>query len=307
METLYLKTLIVTAEKGSFSKAAAELCITQSAVSQRVKFLEERYGCELLDRSGPVMMLTAAGEAVVRKAQAILDIEKTLQDELKKFTGRQRLSICCTPSFGIAHMPKVLNRFMLRNADIVDLKFMFYSPEQAVKGLAEREFDIGIIEHCEDLDLADFHTATLPRDELVFVSAPSLGIPTPLVTIERLFEERLITRKDGCSSKKLLRLNLASIGKELEGFRSTVVYDDLHLTVDTVLDGGGVAFVSSCLVNKYLESGRLKQHRVEGFCHSRQRTVALSRSKVQDRLVSDFLACLDTLFTDQCHRSSCPT
>lgn len=43
METMYLKTLIVAAEKGSFSKASTELCITQSAVSQRIKFLEERY------------------------------------------------------------------------------------------------------------------------------------------------------------------------------------------------------------------------------------------------------------------------
>jgi len=44
METRYLKTLVATVEEGSFSRAAEVLYITQSAVSQRIKFLEEHFG-----------------------------------------------------------------------------------------------------------------------------------------------------------------------------------------------------------------------------------------------------------------------
>lgn len=300
METMYLKTLIVAAEKGSFSKASTELCITQSAVSQRIKFLEERYGCELLDRTGPVVMLTPAGEMVVKKAQAMLEIEKSLQDELQKFTGRQSLSICCTPSFGTAFLPGVLNCFMQRNADTVDLKFMFSTPEQAVKGLAERDFDIGIIEHCDGLDLSEFQKVDLPKDELVFISSPSLGIPSPIADIEQLKAQRLIARKDGCSSKKLLRHNLSAMGCEIEDFRSTVIYDDLRLTVETVLAGGGISFVSTSLVRKQLDEQTLREHRVEGFCHNRYRTVAVSRRKSNDPFVKDFLMCVKTEFDELC-------
>lgn len=300
METLYLKTLLVAADKGSFSKAAADLCITQSAVSQRIKFLEERYGCELLDRSGPVALLTPAGEMVVKKAQAILELEHALHEELQKFHGKQRLSLCCTPSFGISYLPGILNRFMMGNADIVDLKFMFYTPEQAVKGLTEREFDIGIIEHCEDLDLSEFTTIPLPKDELVFVSAPALGLESPVAAIDTLLEQRLITRKDGCSSKKLLRLNLDALGRELEDFKSMVIYDDLRLTVETVLSGGGISFMSTSLIHRHLRSGTLLEHRVAGFCHSRFRTVALGRVKRNDALVEDFLECISSEFAERC-------
>ena len=52
MELLYLKTLVEVVRTGSLSRAADILCVTQPAVSRRIKFLEDQYGYELLDRSG---------------------------------------------------------------------------------------------------------------------------------------------------------------------------------------------------------------------------------------------------------------
>jgi len=71
METQYLKTLLAVLELNSFSKAADALCVTQSAVSQRIRFLEECYGLKLLDKSGKLNMPTAAGLIVKKKAEQI--------------------------------------------------------------------------------------------------------------------------------------------------------------------------------------------------------------------------------------------
>ena len=68
METRYLNTLVAVVETGTFSKASESLHITQSAVSQRIKFLEEHFGQQLLDRSGQRLALTAAGQLVFNKA-----------------------------------------------------------------------------------------------------------------------------------------------------------------------------------------------------------------------------------------------
>ena len=62
METRYLNTLVASVEAGTFSKAAEILHITQSAVSQRIKFLEDHFGQQLLDRSGQRLALTSAGK-----------------------------------------------------------------------------------------------------------------------------------------------------------------------------------------------------------------------------------------------------
>jgi DNA-binding transcriptional LysR family regulator len=293
METTYLKTLVVAARTGSFSKTALELNITQSAVSQRIKFLEERFGNQLFDRSGAVLVPTDAGNIVIRKAESILLLEHELQDELKRMHGKSRFSHSCTPTFGIVYLPRVLNDFMLKNADVVDLKFIFSTPELALKGLQENEFDVSVIEHCDDMDLSEFLTVGLTKDELVFVSSPSLDLPTPVVTFDRLLQERLIARKEGCSSRKLLNLNLTMLGRSLAEFDRMVIYDDLRLTIQTVLAGGGIAFVSRSLVQDHLDAGRLMEHRVDGFCHHRQRTVAVNRKKKDEPIIKDFL---DSLF-----------
>lgn len=296
METVYLKTLVVAARAGSFSKAATQLCITQSAVSQRVKFLEDRYGYQLLDRSGSVLAPTEVGRIVLDKAERILLIEKELEERLKQVGGKMRLSLCCTPTFGIVCLPQVLNSFVLQNADVVDLKFLLYSPEQAIKGLHDNEFDIAVIEHCEDLELAEFQTFELPRDELIFISSPTLNLTELEIDLDTLLRQRLIARKEGCSSRKLLTLNLAAQGRSLSEFRSMIIYDDLRLMIDTVVEGSGIAFVSKSLVSRQLREGTLRGHRVNGFCSSRLRTLVLNRNRHMERILQNFVECIYVSF-----------
>ena len=296
METVYLKTLVVAAKTGSFSKAATELCITQSAVSQRIKFLEDRYGHQLLDRSGPILVATNVGELVLEKAERILQLEAELHKEIRQFSAKPRLSICCTPTFGIVYLPKVLNKFILHNDDAAELKFMFYTPEQAVKGLRENEFDIGIIEHCESTDLSEFTTHALPEDELIFISSPALHLPSPEIDIGLLLQQRLIARKEGCSSRKMLELNLAGQGHTLGDFSRMIVYDDLRLSIETVVNGGGVSFVSRNLVQEQLGNGSLRDHRVNAFCHTRLRTVTLNKKRNLDTTLESFMDCVFSTF-----------
>lgn len=70
MELAYLKTLLEMVDTGSFSKAADNLYVTQSAVSRRIKFMEDQYGYPLLDRSGPNLLLTDAGTVVADQLAA---------------------------------------------------------------------------------------------------------------------------------------------------------------------------------------------------------------------------------------------
>ncbi|WP_303720662.1 LysR family transcriptional regulator [Malonomonas rubra] len=292
MDTRYLRTLVKAVEAGSFSKAAEELNLTQSAVSQRIKFLEERFGHKLLDRSGSKLVLTSAGELVMESAQRVLAIQDTLISDLQRLHNKQRISLCCTPTFGTVYLASVLNSFMLENSTTVDLKFLFNSPDDAIEGVRNHEFDLAVIEHCCETDLSGLMICPLPNDKLVFVSSPSLKLPPPQIELQTLLEMRILTRKDGCSSKRLVCAGLEKAGKQLEDFNGVVTSDDLHLTCQTVLNGGGISFMSKEMVKGYLENGQMVAHEVKDFPHERCRSVILDKDRIEDKLLRSFVNCV---------------
>lgn len=280
MESIYLKSLIEVVKVGSFSKAAENLCVTQSAVSRRIKFLEDGFGLPLLDRTGPVLVPSEAGLIVIEKASRMLDLEQELLKDLKGVRVQAGVVFCCTPAFGIAYLPHIMKEFMLTNAGLSDMSFFFDVPEKVVEGVREGIYDLGVIEHCECLDLKELSMHTLPNDEVLFVSSPNLGLRQGVVSIEELTGFTLYTRKEGCCSRKFLDLNMKKLGRDSSEFGRTVIYDDLHLILQSVVEGMGIGFISRSVVETYLTEGILREHRVNGFNHSRRRTF-LSGSPVK--------------------------
>ncbi len=283
--------MIAAVEAGTFSKAAELLHITQSAVSQRIKFLEEYFGQQLLDRSGQRLVLTPAGQVVFSKARDILDKEKELLSCLQNSVAQKRLSICCTPTFGMAYLPQVLSNFIKVHSDLSDLKFIFLQPEAALKGLRHEEFDLAVVEHRLDMDFSGFERFSMPDDEMLIVAAATspLAAGDKVVTVEDLKSYRLFARRDGCSSKELMRWNLKGLGHDFEDFSGVLVSDDLRFTIQSVLSGDGIAYLSQGLVSSYLESGQMVGLRVEGFEHRRGRSVVLLPQKSEDDLLKELL------------------
>ena len=291
METRYLNTLITVVEAGTFSKASEILHITQSAVSQRIKFLEDHFGQNLLDRSGQRLALTPAGQVVFDKAKDILEKEKELLNCLEQSVAQKRLSFCCTPTFGMAFLPKVLSNFLRVHSDMNDLKFIFLQPEQALRGLRFEEYDLAVIEHHPSLVFSGFDRFTLPDDDMVLVVSSTKPPPNidGHINIENLKDFRLYARRDGCSSKELMRCNLKACGLDFSDFSSVVVSDDLRFTMQAVIAGECMSFLSQSLVQSYLDSGEMIGLQVKGFEHRRGRSVVLLPQKKEDPFIQELI------------------
>ena len=82
MDTRQLAAFCAVVERKSFSEAAERLGVTQPAVSQQIRSLEERLGQQLLDRSGRRVEPTEAGNRLYRSAQRMLALERQLLDEV---------------------------------------------------------------------------------------------------------------------------------------------------------------------------------------------------------------------------------
>lgn len=311
MESIYLKTLVEVVRTGSLSRAAESLHVTQPAVSKRIKFMEEQYGCPLLGYTGNRMRPTPAGELVYEKARALLEIEAELVNSLHLMSGKARIAFACTPAFGIAHLPAILRDFMLTCADMAELKFVSSTPVQMQQGLSEGLFDAAVMESCEEFDLSAFEVQALPDAEVLFVTSDAVSLPDPVASIDALFDTPIFTRREGCCSRTLLEKGLRDVGRGLNDFRRVIVIDDLPVLIQAVLAGEGVSFLPVDLLGDQIRAGRVRTHRVVGFQHGRRRALVLSQPSRDGDSVSRLAAtvlrhfspggeCAPPIATDSC-------
>jgi Transcriptional regulator len=127
MDTQSLKAFIAVAEQKSFSAAAESLYLTQSAVSKRIKQLEEQLGTTLFDRHNRTISLTEAGEALLPRAQHILDLVSDTELELENISGdiSGSLTLATSHHIGLHRLPPVLRKFVHAHPNVdLDLQFM---------------------------------------------------------------------------------------------------------------------------------------------------------------------------------------
>jgi len=95
VETGHLQTIVAVAQSGSFSKAAEDLHVTQSAISQSIKSLETKINAKLFKRSGRKVVLTPEGENLFLFARDFLErMEETvskIQENKNTMSGKIRI------------------------------------------------------------------------------------------------------------------------------------------------------------------------------------------------------------------------
>lgn len=118
---------LMVAELRSFTAAGAALHITQSAVSNLVKDLEDQIGVQLFDRGRRVVKLTAAGKIFFEKASRAQDVFRSMEQCATELHDARihRVRIAAAPLLGCTLIPLLAYRFMRRypemRVELVDL------------------------------------------------------------------------------------------------------------------------------------------------------------------------------------------
>jgi DNA-binding transcriptional LysR family regulator len=133
------------AARGSFSAAAEELYLSQSAVSQQVAALEREVGLPLLVRTPQGPRLTDAGRALVRHADAAIARLEQAEHELAAIAGLAggELRIASFPSASVTLLTEALSRFRAAHP-AVEISVTEAEPEESVPQLRAAEIDLAI-------------------------------------------------------------------------------------------------------------------------------------------------------------------
>lgn len=188
----HIHYFLAVAEHRGFTRAATALHVSQPALSQQIRQLEESLGAQLFDRSGRHIQLTDAGEAwlgYAKNALRSLEEGKRAIHDVEDLS-RGSLRVAVTPTFTSWLIGPLMATFYARYPDIT-LALQEMSQEKMEELLLNDELDIGIA--FDDVHSADIDVLPLLKESLALVVSESHPLAQQeCVALSQLNSERLI-------------------------------------------------------------------------------------------------------------------
>jgi len=287
-----LKVFCDVVETGSFSTAASQNFITQSAVSQQLRALEAKYRCKLLERSRSGAKPTPQGDILYRASRDIIDryreVETELQHSGKVIDGHLRVAIVY--SVGLHELPAYLKEYLRRYPE-VNVHVEYARPNRIYENVIGGQIDLGIVAYPQKHP----QIVIIPFREDHLVLACPAG--HPLATLKKVpvaklegqtfiaYEQDLGTRK---ATDQVLRNHHVSVKYVGE-------YDNIETIKRAVEIGQGVAIVPLPAVEHEVEHGTIKVVRLSdevvlrplGIIHKRGRHLSPAALKFIETLKRD--------------------
>ena len=168
LDSRQLRAFLTLARKCSFTAAARELHLTQSAVSHSVKALEVEVGCRLLDRMGKKVLLTQAGEEFLQHVEEVFRGMENARESIVRMSewGQGRLRIGASAAACQYILPPVLREFKKKFPKCM-LSIKPGDTAEITDALRANEIDLAVT--LEPRNEPDFEFRALFTDELVFL------------------------------------------------------------------------------------------------------------------------------------------
>lgn len=183
-----LRYFVAAAETGSFTRAAERFYISQTAITQQIKLLEEALGCPLFDRSTRPVSLTSGGKAFLLEARAILDrmnrAVDLVHDASIGLSGSLKLGYVC--GYERSDLSVWMQRFHRDNPNIL-ISFHRATTDVLAAGVLSGEYDL----------VFTWDSTNLKQNpEVDFRTVEQVRLVVALYSRHPLAERRSLSRRD---------------------------------------------------------------------------------------------------------------
>jgi len=279
MDTQLLTAFTAVAEHGSFSIAAKQLDLTQSAISKRIALLEQQLSNSLFDRAGRRIYLTEAGHILLPRAKKILDAvddTKRLMEQQQN-SVRGKLKIATSHHIGIHRLPSILKDYTNKYPGVY-LQLHFLDSEQAIHAINRGDFDLAIItlpEALNDDDDSQLQSHLLWNDPMKIVAnSEHILCNKPSLTINDLSKHPAILPDLNTRTTQLVKALFSREESELTIAMTTNHLDAIKMMVSV---GLGWSALPERLIDKTLHELPISNavlNRSLGCIHHRYRTLS---------------------------------
>jgi LysR family transcriptional regulator, transcriptional activator of the cysJI operon len=252
-------TFLKVAQHKNYTRAAAELNLTQPAVTQHIKKLEEYYGCSLIDINGKSVKLTPQGEALYNYANFQLANEKQLVNQIKKV--ETPIKIGATLSIADYYLPPYLSSYLGNYDEMLSLTVK--NTKSIIEMLLNNELYCAFIEGIFDKSLFNFYefcnTRFLP---VARKGHPLEGIET---TIAKIHEYPLILREQGSGTREIYENYLYENNDSLLSASKVYEISSFGVIKKVLSNSDAISFMYEEVARQEVERGELCYLTIENY------------------------------------------
>lgn len=262
MKNLYqLTTFVTVISEGSMTAAADKLYLTQPAVSQQIRNLEEDLGVELLVRGMRSIKATPQGEVLYEYAKKIIHLTQQAEIAIKSIGNQMKgqLRIGTLNSLGLHVMSPIVGRLMRHNPDL-SLKIDYARGDELIKGYKKGQYDVLILpdvrtEFASDLESSE--QKFLLKEEMWLVGSSK----------DEKMPQQILVKDIGAFPLVDFTEEFPAFYKELHGkiqthgLSLTPIFESSNVgTLKRVIESGlGWGFLPAHSIKKQVRSGRLNR------------------------------------------------
>lgn len=246
----FLKTFVDVVKNGSFSIAAERNFITQPAVSQHIKIIEQKLGAHLLQRKSKKVCLTAEGETFFKFAVNILELYTEAKQRVKELQPGQNetIRIISIYSIGLYRIQQVVRR-VLKKYPYTNFQVEYAHSNYIYEKIFDQSADFGFVAYPEKKRGLMMHV--FAQEKLVLVQSRQRPV----------LKQKNISLADLNEKKFLAFSSKSPTGSHISDFlksksthpRIVHEYDNIETLKNSVELGLGCAFLPESAVQKELQ------------------------------------------------------
>ena len=251
-----LDTFLAVCQTMSYTQAAQQLHLTQPAVSQHIRYLEEAYGVALFTYAHKKLQLTPAGNLLLQAVTTMRHDTLFLRERMQALEQPQRsLRFGATLTIGEFVLATPLALYCKKHPE-VHLQLQVGNTQTLLEQINQGELDFALVEGY--YDRSEFDALIYSTQDFLPVCSPRFPFKKMPKRFEDLLPYPLLVREKGSGTREVLEKFLQSKNYRVTDFASCLEIGSIHVLKALLLQEVGVAFLYRAAVQQELKKGLLQ-------------------------------------------------
>lgn len=257
-----VRTFLTLCKYMNYTRAAEELHITQPAVTQQIKYLQDIYNVKLFEYKKQILTLTPEGQMLRDAMITFRRDEEKLRKDLLNTHKSKVVRFGATQTFGEYVLSNHLSSYLKRHPER-RIHLVVDDLQKLMSELDSGGLDFLLVEGYFNQE--KYCSFPWSSEEIICVCSPSLELPSGMLELPDLFDKPLLLNIEGSCTREILNRHLDAHNYDLSAFSCIHEVSAVHLLKQLVINGCGIAFFFRSAVGRELEKGLIREVQIANF------------------------------------------